>query len=138
MKTKQCIKNIIIITLFSIFLLLYLGGCAKTKKEMVDGGIKQLTTQELTSLLSERKIAKVFNTKKRKWYTLTYLPDGSVSAERKGRIRTSIYNIKNDHFCSKRRITSRKVTCSSWLKIDEQTYYAYAKDGSLIEEILFK
>jgi len=137
MKIKKCIKQIII-TSFSLCILLYLSGCAKTKQDMLNAGNKQLTTQELTSLLSETKTAKVFKAKKRKWYTVTYLADGSISTERKGRIRTSIYNIENNQFCSKRRITSRKEVCSSWFKVDEQTYNAYKKDGSLIEEITFQ
>lgn len=137
MKIKKYIKHIII-TSFFLCILLYLGGCAKTKQHMLDAGNKQLTTQELTSLLSERKTAKVFNTKKSRWYTLTYLADGSVSAVRKGRTRTSIYKIEDNQFCSKRRTSSRKEVCSSWFKIDEQTYNAYTKDGSLVEEITFQ
>jgi hypothetical protein len=34
-KTKKCIKSIII-TLFSLLILLYLSGCASTKQEMLD------------------------------------------------------------------------------------------------------
>jgi hypothetical protein len=137
MKIKNCIKSIVI-TSFVLLVFLCLSGCAKTKQEMLDAGLKQMTTQELTSLFSDKKIAKVYNVKKRKWYTYTYLPDGSISAERNGRVRTSIYYIKNDRICSKKRLESRKKRCSSWIRIDAQTFNTYAKDGSLVEEISFQ
>lgn len=137
MQTKNCIK-FIVITSFMLLIFLCLSGCAKTKQEMLDAGLKQMTTQELTSLFSDKRIAKVFNIKKRKWYTFTYLPDGSVSAERNGRTRTSLYYIKNDRVCSKKSSKSRKKTCSSWIKIDNQTYNVYRKDGSLVAELSFQ
>lgn len=137
MKTKKCIKTILL-TSFSLFLLLYLSGCASTKQGMLDAGMKQMTTEELTSLFSDKKTTKVYNEKKQKWYTVTYLPDGSVSAVRKGKTRTSIYYIKNDKFCAKKRFKSRKKKCSSWFEIDDKTYQTYERDGSLGTTVTFQ
>ena len=137
MKRKKCITSILL-TSFSLFLLFYLSGCASTKQGMLDAGMKQMTTQELTSLFSDEKTAKVYIEKKQKWYTVTYLPDGSVSSVRKGKARTSIYYIKNDKFCQKKRFESRKKKCFSWFKIDEKTYHTYGSDGSLSAKLSFQ
>ncbi len=137
MPTKKCIKSILI-TSFSFLLLFYLSGCAATKQNMLDSGMKQLTTKELKSLFSEKKIAKVYNTKKNRWYHYTYLPDGSISIAGKTKNRLRVYNIKNDQFCLKRKPTSRKNICTSWFKIDADTYNTYEKDGSLLDKQTFQ
>lgn len=133
MKTKKFIKNILM-TSFSLLLLFYLSGCTATKQEMLDFGMNQLTTKELKLLFSEKRIAKVYDTKNNRWYTYTYLPDGSISITRKTKNRQRVYTIDNDQFCLKRRPTSRKEICSSWFKIDTDTYYTYGSDGSLIDK----
>jgi hypothetical protein len=125
-------------TSFSLLLLFYLSGCAAKKQEMLDSGVKQLTTEELKSLFSEKRIAKVYVAKKTRWYTYTYLPDGSISIVRKGKTRLRVYTIDNDQLCLKRKPTSRKKICSSWLKIDNETYYTYGNDGSLIDKQTFQ
>jgi hypothetical protein len=137
MKTKQCIKNFLITSL-SLFLLFYFSGCAVKKQDMLDSGVKQLTTEELHLLFSEERIVKAYVAKKTRWYNYTYLPDGSMSISRKGRTRHRVYTIDNDQLCLKKRPTSRKTTCSTWLKIDNATYKTYGKDGSLIDEQNFQ
>lgn len=137
MKTKKCLKSILI-TSFSLLFLFYLSGCAAKKQEMLDSGVKQLSTEELRSLFSEKRIAKNYVVKKTRWYTFTYFPDGSITVDRKGRTRHRVYSIDNDRLCLKSKPTSRKKKCSSWLKIDDETYYTYGKDGSLIDQQTFQ
>jgi hypothetical protein len=137
MKTKKCI-NSILITTFSFLLLFCLSGCAATKQEMLDSGMKQLTTKELKALFSEKRVVKVYNTKKNRWYAYTYLPDGSISIAGKTKNRLRVYTIDNDRFCLKRKPTSREKICTSWLKIDTDTYYTYESDGSLLDKQTFQ
>jgi hypothetical protein len=137
MKTKQCIKSILM-TSFSILLLFYLSGCAVKKQEMLDSGVKQLTTEELIAFFSEKKTAKVYVARKNRWYTYTYLPDGSISIQRKAKTRQRVYTIDNDNLCVKSKPTSRKKICSSWLKIDNETYYTYGSDGSFFDKQTFQ
>ncbi len=137
MKTKKCIHSILMASSL-LLLLFHLSGCAARKQEMLDSGVKQLTTKELKSLFSEKKIAKVYVAKKQRWYTYTYLPDGSISILRKGKTRPRVYIIDNDQLCLKRRLASHKKTCSSWLKIDNETYYTYGRNDSLIDKQTFQ
>ncbi|MCP4339978.1 MAG: hypothetical protein GY799_14070 [Desulfobulbaceae bacterium] len=137
MKTKICLKCILM-TLSSLLLLFYLSGCAAKKQDMLDSGVKQLSSEELKSLFSEKRIAKNYVAKKTRWYTFTYFPDGSITIDRKGRTRNRAYTIDNDRLCLKSKPTSRKKKCSSWLKIDNETYYTYGKDGSLIDQQTFQ
>jgi hypothetical protein len=61
-----------------------------------------------------------------------------MSISRKGRTRHRVYTIDNDQLCLKKKPTSSKTTCSTWLKIDNATYNTYGKDGSLIDEQNFQ
>jgi hypothetical protein len=140
MKIKNCFKTIVI-TSFSLLILLYLGGCAKTKQEMLDAGMKSMTTQELQTLFSQKRIGKAHNIKKDRWATVTYLPDGSISAIASGNGKTypGTYTIENNEFCSKMDFRNGKILCSSWIKIDDVTYNLYApQDGSLVGIVTFK
>ena len=137
MKTKKCLKSILMSS-FSLLLLFYLSGCAAKKQDKLDSGVKQMTTKELKSFFSEKRTAKNYVVKKTRWYTYTYFPDGTIKIDRKGRTRHRVYSINNDRLCLKSKPTSRKKTCSYWLKIDNETYYTYGKDGSLIDEQTFQ
>jgi|GEM_PF-4929094 len=137
MKTKKCIKYTLLAS-FILLLLVYLNGCARTKQDMLNAGMKQLTTQELKSLFSKKQTAKVFYVKKYKWYTFNYLPDGSIVRTRHGRVRDYVYFIDNDRFCMKRRPTSHKKYCSAWFEISQNQYQSYLSDGSMEAKLNFQ
>lgn len=142
MRTRKCIKRIVMIS-FSLLILMYLSGCAKTKEEMLGAGMKPMTTEELQSLLAEKKVAKYHVIKNNRWVTVTYLPDGSVNVVTKGgEVFTGTYSFvksdENDVFCSKMSHRNYSELCSSWIKIDDQTYNVYGKDGSLVGELTFQ
>ena len=142
MRTKKCIKRIAIIS-FSLLILLYLGGCAKTKQEMLATGMKPMTIEEFQSFLAEKRVAKYHVIKKDQRSTVTYLPDGSVNVVTKGgKVFTGTYSLvksdENDVFCSKMSHRNYKEVCSSWIKIDDNTYNVYGTDGSLIGDLTFQ
>ncbi len=137
MITGKCIKGILL-TFFSLLLVVYLGGCAASKKEMLASGAKQMGTKDLRAFFAEERTAKVYNAKKNKWYTFVYQPDGNLSILRKTKVYPRVYYIKHGKVCIKRRATSHKKECSYWLKTDDSTYYVYGIDGTLSEKQNFQ
>lgn len=140
MVIREYIKDIVI-TSFLFLTLLSLSGCATTKQKMLDEGMKPVTTNELQSLLSEKRVAKWHDTQKQRWSTVTYLPDGSLAAVSQGNGKTypGTYTIENDQYCSKMDFRNGEVKCSTWFKMNDKTYHLFqAENGSFAGELTFQ
>lgn len=135
MKTAKCLKRIVI-TSFALLILLNLGGCAKTKQNTLDTGMKTMTTQELQLLFAEKRTAKVHDIMNDEWYTVTYLPDRSFNiAYEGGKEVSGTYSIGDDRFRSKTDLWHGTHVCSSWSKINYHTYKLYSVNGSLLSVV---
>lgn len=137
MKKKDSLR-ILPLILFLLFSLLFLSGCASTKQKMLDAGFKPLTTYELQSLFTEKRIAKYYNTEKQQWTAVTFLPNGSQATVSNGKVLTGVYNIENDQYCSTLSPNKGDLRCTTWFKVSDKTYDLYQVDGSKAGELTFE
>ena len=137
MTTKKCIKRIVM-TSFSLLIMLCLSGCANTKPKMLDASMDSMTSQDFKSLFAEKRTAKWYDPKRMKGATMTYLPDKSVTAVSNGKDYPGTYSIENGKICSKMDHRKGQIRCATWVKVDANKYDVYGKSGSYIGNITFE
>lgn len=131
-------KNYLLTSLstIAILVLVVLGGCVTTKQRLIDSGLKPLTTEELEALFAEEKEAS-FTTQKTSG-TVKYYPDRTQKATWPGGNSGGTYFIEDGKFCSKLDIRAGAVKCTTWFKVNENTYTLVLDDGSKDASITFK
>lgn len=122
----------------TFFMLTLLGGCVTAKQKALDSGLKPVTNAELKMLFAEKNTANWVNTEKGRTAVVTYLPDGSLSADSGGETYIGTYSFKNDEYCSKMDHRNGEVRCTTWFKVEDKTYHLFKTNGSMAGKLTFQ
>lgn len=116
-----------------IVLFFLLGGCVTAKQKALDSGLQPYTDQNFETFFSEEKIMRWESAKNNRSATVTFSPDGSISAlGGDGKVYPGTYSVKDNIYCSKMDHRNGESKCSEWFKVDDKTFKLYSTGGSFV------
>ena len=123
--------NSIVLFVALIGVLFSVGGCATTKQEMIDSGLKPVSESEFKELFSKTFEADFYSVKKNTNVLLTYHSDGKIEAQSGNFSDEGTFWIEKDMECSKwNKIRNGAAGYHTWFKVDERKYAIFTSSGS--------
>jgi hypothetical protein len=129
---NQHCRNIVITILFSIFLMVFIGGCVTgvtDEQRALDAGMKPLDDQELQSLFSNRFQASFISSQRVGSSVVRYNPNGKFTSINSGISKKGSWRIANGELCTREDFNNTGTElCTTWIKIAEDKYNIYFRN----------